>query len=31
LYKFLDKEKLIELEAIGVEGTIAPTGHAVSD
>lgn len=31
LYKFLDSEKVLEVKKIGVEGTIAPTGHAVSD
>ena len=31
LYKFLDSEKIIELNAIGVTGNIAPNGHPVQD
>jgi hypothetical protein len=31
LYKFLDHNKLIELDAVGVEGNIGPNGVAVKD
>lgn len=31
LYKFLDQEKILEVDQIGVEGNIAPTGHPVKD
>jgi hypothetical protein len=31
LYKFLDHNKLIELDAVGVQGNIGPNGAAVKD
>ena len=31
LYKFLDSEKIIDLQSIGVAGNIAPNGHPVQD
>ena len=31
MYKFIDKELLVEVETIGVQGNIAPNGMAVVD
>jgi hypothetical protein len=31
LYKFLDKEKVIEKDIVGISGNIAPNGAAIND